>query len=62
MTNLGNDDYIDLAGAKEDWAIMMLDRKVGVGSNGTGPSERYRFYHGAKGEPPKGRGMIRCAL
>lgn len=33
MTNLGNDDYIDLAGAKKQRASMALDRKVGVGSN-----------------------------
>ena len=33
MTNLGSDDYIDLAGAKKQRASMALDRKVGVGSN-----------------------------
>lgn len=44
MTDLGRDSCIDLAGAKEKWANMVLDRMVGAGSNDDGPdgpSEEY---------------------
>ena len=56
MISLGNDDYIDLAGAKKKRASMALDRKVGVGSNNDldAPSEEYRFYHGINGESLQG--------
>lgn len=57
MTNLGDDDYIDLAGAKKQRARMALDRKVGVGSSNDDldvPSEDYRFYHGVNGESLQG--------
>lgn len=53
-----------MVGAKDESAIMMPDRMVGVGPNDeglNGPSEGYRFYYGDKGEPLQGSDS-RCAL
>lgn len=44
MADLGNDDNLDIAGAKRRGPIWH-------GTNGGGASEENRFYHGASGEP-----------
>ena len=65
MISLGNDDYIDLAGAKKKRASMALDRKVGVGSSNDdldAPSEEYKFYHGINGESLQGSYIQTCIL